>query len=152
MKTKLLSSLVLAAAPAAMFAQSQATETPDSTLSAPTYENLEEVVVSAKKPVVQSNGEKVSYNVDEDPSSASSSLLEMLRKVPAVTVDGQDNIQVNGQSNFKIYVNGALYAYNNSPSFVTTSWVTLTNCKDVTIGENMFIAAKCNKVEAAYTA
>ena len=106
MKTKLLSSLVLAAAPAAMFAQSQATETPDSTLSAPTYENLEEVVVSAKKPVVQSNGEKVSYNVDEDPSSASSSLLEMLRKVPAVTVDGQDNIQVNGQSNFKIYVNG----------------------------------------------
>ena len=30
----------------------------------------------------------------------------MLRKVPMVTVDGEDNIQVNGSSNFKVYVNG----------------------------------------------
>ncbi len=106
MKTKFLASLALVAIPTAVFAQSRVEEVPDSTLQAPTYENLEEVVVSAKKPVVQSNGEKVSYNLDEDPASASSSLLEMLRKVPTVTVDGQDNILINGQSNFKIYVNG----------------------------------------------
>lgn len=30
----------------------------------------------------------------------------MLRKVPLVTVDGEDNIQVNGSSSFKVYVNG----------------------------------------------
>lgn len=30
----------------------------------------------------------------------------MLRKVPLVTVDGEDNIQVNGSSNFKVHVNG----------------------------------------------
>ena len=30
----------------------------------------------------------------------------MLKKVPMVTVDGQDNIQVNGSSDFKIYKNG----------------------------------------------
>ncbi|MBQ9796854.1 MAG: SGNH/GDSL hydrolase family protein [Clostridia bacterium] len=53
---------------------------------------------------------------------------------------------------YRIYVNGALYAYNNSPTFTTSAWVNLAGCKDVTIGENMFIAAKCNKVEAAYTA
>lgn len=76
------------------------------TLKPATYDMLDEVVVSARKPLLQSNGEKLTYNVDEDPASSSSSLLDMLRKVPQVTVDGQDNIQVNGQSNFKIYVNG----------------------------------------------
>ena len=30
----------------------------------------------------------------------------MLRKVPMVTVDGQDNITVNGSSSFKVYVDG----------------------------------------------
>lgn len=30
----------------------------------------------------------------------------MLRKVPLVTVDGEDNIKVNGSSSFKVYVNG----------------------------------------------
>ena len=28
----------------------------------------------------------------------------MLRKVPLVTVDGEDNIKVNGSSSFKVYV------------------------------------------------
>ena len=32
--------------------------------------------------------------------------LEMLRKVPLVTVDGEDKIQVNGSSKFKVHVNG----------------------------------------------
>ena len=30
----------------------------------------------------------------------------MLRKVPMVTVDGNDNITVNGSSSFKVYVDG----------------------------------------------
>lgn len=72
----------------------------------PDYKDLGEFVVVRKKPVVQANGEKGTYNVAEDPASKSTTVLEMLRKVPMVTVDGQDNILVNGQSNFKIYVNG----------------------------------------------
>lgn len=79
---------------------------PADSIQTPTYDALDEVVVTATKPVVQANGEKVSYNVDEDPASKTSNVLDMLRKVPSVTVDGQDKIQVNGQSNFKIYVNG----------------------------------------------
>lgn len=69
-------------------------------------ELLGEVDVVARKPVIQANGERVTYNVQEDPTSGNSSVIEMLRKVPLVTVDAQDNIQVNGQSSFKIYVNG----------------------------------------------
>ena len=44
--------------------------------------------------------------MQDDPDSKSNSVLEMLRKVPLVTVDGEDNIKVNGSSSFKVYVNG----------------------------------------------
>lgn len=67
---------------------------------------LGEVVVKASKPVVESSGTSLTYNVTEDPSSKSSTMMDMLRKVPMVTVDGDNNIKVNGSSNFKIYLNG----------------------------------------------
>ena len=35
-------------------------------------------------------------------------MIDMLRKVPMVTVDGQDNILVKGNSSFKVYKNGHL--------------------------------------------
>lgn len=67
---------------------------------------LGEVEVVAQKPLVKADIDKIAYNVADDPDSETNSLLEMLRKVPMVTVDGEDNIQVNGSSNFKVYVNG----------------------------------------------
>ncbi len=109
--TKLSSALIAAAAFSSAPAFAAATDDPqkpetNDSIQPATYDMLDEVVVTAQKPLVQANGEKVSYNVDEDPASKTSNVLEMLRKVPSVTVDGQDKIQVNGQSNFKIYVNG----------------------------------------------
>ncbi len=67
---------------------------------------LAEVVVTAQKPLVKADIDKIEYNIADDPDTETTSLLEMLRKVPMVTVDGEDNIQVNGSSNFKVYVNG----------------------------------------------
>ena len=67
---------------------------------------LAEVVVTAQKPLVKADIDKIEYNIADDPDSETNSLLGMLRKVPMVTVDGEDNIQVNGSSNFKVYVNG----------------------------------------------
>ncbi|MFC4665687.1 TonB-dependent receptor domain-containing protein [Falsiporphyromonas endometrii] len=50
--------------------------------------------------------DRLAYNLKEDKESRGKSLLEMLRKVPLVTVDGQGNIQIKGSSNYKIYING----------------------------------------------
>lgn len=72
----------------------------------PEGEALDEVVVSGRRPVIVATGDKVSYNLTEDPTTQTHTVLEMLRKVPMVTVDAQDNIMINGQSNFKIYLNG----------------------------------------------
>ena len=67
---------------------------------------LGQVEIVAQKPLVKADIDKIEYNVQDDPDAQSNSVLEMLRKVPLVTVDGEDNIQVTGSSSFKVYVNG----------------------------------------------
>lgn len=67
---------------------------------------LADVSVVAHKPIVKMEVDKMTYDVQADADSKSNTVLDMLRKVPMVTVDGQDNITVNGSSSFKVYVNG----------------------------------------------
>ncbi|MBR3440410.1 MAG: TonB-dependent receptor [Bacteroidales bacterium] len=62
--------------------------------------------VQAMKTLVKLDVNKLTYKVEADPDSKTGSLLDMLRKVPMVTVDGQDNITVNGSSSFKVYLDG----------------------------------------------
>lgn len=67
---------------------------------------LKGVEIVAQKPLVKVEVDKLSYNMEDDPDSKVNNVLEMLRKVPLVTVDGEDNIKVKGKSNFKVHVNG----------------------------------------------
>lgn len=76
------------------------------TTSFPGYQELDEFVIEAEKPVMQSDGAKLTYNVDEDPSAGSSNALDILKKVPQVTVDGDGNVRLNGSEAFKFQVNG----------------------------------------------
>lgn len=76
------------------------------TVQLPSYEMLDEVVIQVEKPVVQSDGAKTTYNVDSDPSAGSSTALDILKKVPMVSVDGEGKVRLNGESNFKFQLNG----------------------------------------------
>lgn len=67
---------------------------------------LDEVVISSQRQLVKSEADKLTYDVQGDEESKTKTIMEMLRKVPMVTVDGEDNIRVNGSSDFKIYKNG----------------------------------------------
>ena len=83
---------------------------------------LKGVEIVAQKPLVKMDVDKMSYNVAEDADSKSNTVLDMLRKVPMVTVDGQDNISVNGSSSFKVYVDGMPNAmFSANPSMVFKS-------------------------------
>lgn len=83
-------------------AQAPADTVPDSEASVV----LDDYVVTARRKLVTVDAEKVSYEASEDPDAQSLSALDMLRRVPMVSVDGQDNITVNGKSDFRIYVDG----------------------------------------------
>ena len=83
---------------------------------------LKGVEIVAQKPLVKMDVDKMSYNVAEDEDAKSNTVLDMLRKVPMVTVDGQDNITVNGSSSFKVYVDGMPNVmFNSNPSMVFKS-------------------------------
>lgn len=69
-------------------------------------QQLNEVTVVAQKPLVTIEVDKITYSLDDDPEAKTSNALEMFRKVPMVTVDGEDKIQLKGSSNYKIYMNG----------------------------------------------
>lgn len=72
----------------------------------PGTEKIAEVEVVAQKPLIKTDVDKITYSIEADPESKTSNVLDMLRKIPMVTVDGEDNIQVKGSSNFKILLNG----------------------------------------------
>ena len=69
-------------------------------------ETLEESSVSALRTLVKIGADRLSYDVEHDVDAKSLTALDLLRKVPMVTVDAQDNITVNGSSSFKVYVDG----------------------------------------------
>ncbi|MBQ7254036.1 MAG: TonB-dependent receptor [Bacteroidales bacterium] len=80
-------------------------------------EVLKESSVSALRTLVKIDADRLSYDVEHDIDAKSMTALDLLRKVPMVTVDAQDNITVNGSSSFKVYVDGRPnQMLSNSPS------------------------------------
>jgi len=78
---------------------------------------LKEVSVTAARPLMKQEVDRISYDIQADPDSKALSVLDMMRKVPLLTVDGNDNIQLKGSGNYKILINGkesALVAKNPS--------------------------------------
>lgn len=69
-------------------------------------ETLNEVTVTAQRPLVTKEIDRIGYDVQADGDASTSNLREILKKVPLVSVDEEGNIKVNGSDNFKIYRNG----------------------------------------------
>ena len=69
---------------------------------------LEGVTVKAQRQLIKQDIDRIGYDVQADEESKTQTVLDMLRKVPMVTVDGEENIKVKGNSSFKIYKNGHL--------------------------------------------
>ena len=69
-------------------------------------QTLGEVVVKAQRPLIEQTDDKIVFNVEDDPTSKTETALDILRRTPFVSVDGNDNVKVNGQANFKVLLNG----------------------------------------------
>jgi len=65
---------------------------------------LQEVVV--RPPLTVQFPGKTLYRASEDPDAKSFMTFELLRKVPGITLDGRDQIRLNGNTNFRIFING----------------------------------------------
>jgi outer membrane receptor protein involved in Fe transport len=88
-------------------------------LSASTKQ-LNEVSVTAAKPIIKQEVDRISYDVQTDPENKVMTVLDMLRKVPMISVDATDNIKLKGSGDYKILINGkesSLIAKNPSDVF-----------------------------------
>ncbi|MCF0209088.1 MAG: hypothetical protein HUK07_06520, partial [Bacteroidaceae bacterium] len=68
--------------------------------------NMNEVVVQSQRKLISNQVDRVSYDVKADEESKTSTILQMLRKVPMVSVDADGTIKINGSSSFVIFKNG----------------------------------------------
>jgi outer membrane receptor protein involved in Fe transport len=67
---------------------------------------LKEVTVKAAKPIIVQEVDRIAYDLQADPESKVFSVLEMMRKVPLLSLDADDNILLKGNTDFKILING----------------------------------------------
>ena len=101
------------------------------------------VIVTAVKPVIKQDIDRITYNVQADPESKSNDALEMLRKVPLVTVDGNDVIQLKGSGNFQIFINGkpsALMTNNPSDALKSMPAATILKIEVITVPPSKYDA------------
>ncbi|HEY4325404.1 MAG TPA: TonB-dependent receptor [Mucilaginibacter sp.] len=68
--------------------------------------SLKEVAITAVRPIMKREVDRISYDVQADPESKALTGLDMMRKVPLLSVDANDNIKLKGSGNYKILVNG----------------------------------------------
>ena len=99
-------SLLLAARAGEATAQTKADSTSIKNDSVTWSKELDGIEVKAQRQLIKQEIDRIGYDVQADEESKTQTVMDMLRKVPMVTVDGQDNILVKGNSSYKIYKNG----------------------------------------------
>lgn len=68
--------------------------------------NLKEVTVSGSRPLIKQEVDRITYDIQADPESKVLTALDMMRKVPLLSLDADDNIKLKGSGNYKILING----------------------------------------------
>ena len=68
--------------------------------------DMNAVVVTAKKPFVETKLDKTVVNVDASPTSAGATAMDMLEKSPGISVDNDGNISLRGKQGVIVMVDG----------------------------------------------
>ena len=76
--------------------------------------NLDEVVVTARKPMLELKPDKIVLNVEGSINAAGSDAFTLLRKSPGVVIDNSDNIFMLGKGGVQIYIDGKPSPLNGS--------------------------------------
>jgi outer membrane receptor protein involved in Fe transport len=72
----------------------------------PSMRNLQNVIITADKPIVENKIDKIVYNASNDITSQGGAAIDVLKKVPQVTVDIDGNVELQGNSNIRFLING----------------------------------------------
>lgn len=73
---------------------------------APIQNTLKTVTVTAQAPVVENKIDKTVYNAANDVTAQGGVAIDVLKKVPQVTVDIDGNVELQGNANVRFLING----------------------------------------------
>jgi outer membrane receptor protein involved in Fe transport len=73
---------------------------------APTANELKGVTITAKVPTVENRIDKMVYNPQNDLSAQGGVAIDVLKKVPQITVDIDGNVELQGNANIRFLING----------------------------------------------
>lgn len=69
-------------------------------------QQLGEVTVVARRPVIEVKADKTILNVEGTVNSTGLNALELLRKAPGVTVDNNEKVSINGKNGVRVMIDG----------------------------------------------
>lgn len=72
----------------------------------PESHQLNEVRVTTRKALIEEKSDRLVYNAGSDITNKGGTAVDVLRKVPMLTVDISGNIQIRGSSSIKVLLNG----------------------------------------------
>ncbi|MFD0763687.1 TonB-dependent receptor domain-containing protein [Mucilaginibacter lutimaris] len=72
----------------------------------PIQNQLKGVEIVAKAPVIENRIDKMVYNAQNDLTAQSGAAIDVLKKVPQVTVDIDGNVELQGNANIRFLING----------------------------------------------
>lgn len=96
----------------------------------PISENIEEVVVTGQKSMLQSNLDKKVINVDRSINAEGGTALDIMRNIPSVEVDVQGNVSLRGSTNLTILLDGKpsqIASLDELPASIIQSVEVITN-------------------------
>ena len=108
MKKQLMLLLPLLAVAGGAYAQNNDTlsvSQTDSILLSPSAKALEEVKITADRPLYAVDGEKHIYNTSDDPSVQTGTASDALQNAPGVEVDAEGNITLRGSQSVEVWIN-----------------------------------------------
>jgi len=67
---------------------------------------LQEVTINGTRQLSKPTIEGINYDVASDPESRTANLLDIIKKVPLLSVNANDAVLMKGSSDYKIFING----------------------------------------------
>jgi hypothetical protein len=82
---------------------------------------LGEVVVEGQKEVIKDELDKIVYSVENDKNAEGKTVWEIMRKVPFVSIQPNEQLAINGNSNITVFIDGRFSAIvSNLARFLQT--------------------------------